>query len=297
MIQPQDREKTNPVFDFSADDHAVMLADQTRLEVFKRAIQNQVKPSDVVAEIGTGTGILSAFAASCTKAPVFAIEYAEMTAKIAEQMFQNAGFTHVKVVQGQSYGIKLDPEPNVLVTETIGAIGPEEHTVEICHDFKKRHSALTKIIPSDLRVYAEPIRSKRIKKMESEFYHDFKSASFDTFQYSAIQPELEFQWSAVIRYGFLPESETASERVLLADYKLGVTEAPDFKKVVDLKGIDADAVHLYFEAQMDQDLILGTHYTEPFTHWKNAYVARPKDKSSLEISYVGGSQSLQVRWL
>ncbi len=296
MSNPVDREKTNPVFDFSADDHAVMLQDQVRLEAFKQAVTRVVKPGDVVTEIGTGTGILAAFAASVTKAPVFAIEYSEVTAKIAEQMFKGAGYTHVKVLRGQSYGITVEPSPDVLVTETIGAIGPEEHTVEICHDFKQRHPKLSKIIPSDLRVYAEPVSSKKLKRLEAEFYRDFESASFDTFQYSAIKPVLEQKWSEVIRFGFIPESEIAGSRVLLADYQLGVTEKPDFKKEIEVPE-GADAIHLYFEAQMDPELILSTHYSDAFTHWKHAFVPCSKAHKRLRVSYEGGSQTLQIEWI
>ena len=119
----------NPVYDFSATDHAVMLSDQVRLEAYHRAITNLVKEGMIVAEIGTGTGILSAYAAAKTKAPVFALEYFPSTAQMAEDMFKAAGLHQVKVMRGESYDITLSPSPEILITETIGAIGPEENIV------------------------------------------------------------------------------------------------------------------------------------------------------------------------
>lgn len=287
----------NPVYDFSADDHATMLGDQVRLEAYHRAISNQIKPGMVVAEVGTGTGILSAYAAAQTQAPVFAIEFSEKTAEIARAMMKAAGFKHVTVLQGESYGITLNPEPNVLVTETIGAIGPEENIVEICHDFKKRHPTLSKFIPSHLRIYAEPICSKRIDEMEQNFYDYFASASFGTFQYEAIKGELSHDWCSWIRFGSIADAETLGERVLLTDYVLGETELSAFSQqiVLDQNHL-ADAVHLYFEAELDPDVCLSTHYAEPETHWRHAYVSRPKGMTKLTVSYSSPSPTLLVNW-
>ena len=99
------------VYDFSDGAHADMLGDQVRLDAYYHAIIDQVKEGMVVAEIGTGTGILSAFAASKTKAPVFAIEYYGNSAKMAEDMMRAAKLYQVKVKLGKSYDLTLDPQP------------------------------------------------------------------------------------------------------------------------------------------------------------------------------------------
>ena len=287
----------NPVFDFSADDHATMLGDQIRLEAFHRAISNQVKPGMVVAEVGTGTGILSAYAASKTDAQVFAIEFYEKTAKIAGAMMKAAGLNQVKILNGESYGITLDPQPEILITETIGALGPEENIVEICHDFKKRHPKLVKFIPSKLRVYAEPIRSKRISNMEQEFYDYFSSASFGTFKYESIRDVLSQSWTSIVRYGSIYDAETMGSRTELANYILGETSISAFSQVVDLSQMpDAEAVHLYFETDLDESVLLSTHYSDPETHWRNAFVSRPKGMNRLTVSYSAASERLQAEW-
>ena len=46
------------------DQHERMLSDQLRVDTYYRAISKQVKKGDVVADLGTGTGILSFFAAA-----------------------------------------------------------------------------------------------------------------------------------------------------------------------------------------------------------------------------------------
>ncbi len=285
------------VYDFSTGDHAVMLGDQIRLDAFHQAITNQVKEGMTVAEIGTGTGILSAFAASKTKAPIFAIEFYEKSAELAEKMMKAAKFDQVKVMRGKSYDLTCDPQPEILITETIGALGPEENIVEICYDFKKRHPKLMSIIPSRIRVCAEPIRSNNLVGWEQNFYDYFNCASFGPFDYKAIQSDLEKSWSHQVRYDSITDAEKVGEQIVLAEYILGETELATFSKEVDITALEqADAVHIYFEAVLDQDLVLSTHYSLPETHWRHAYIARPTHGNKLTVSYSTGDSVFRPTW-
>ena len=287
----------NPVYDFSAGDHAIMLADLVRLGAYRRAIINQVKPGMAVAEIGTGTGILSAYAAAQTQGPVVAMEYFDTTAKMAEDMIRAAGLKQVKVLRGESYDLTLDPQPEVLITETIGAIGPEENIVELCYDFKKRHPKLKTIIPSRLRVCAEPIRCKKVLDFEKKFFDYFSAASFGTFDFDAIRPALAKIWTSDIPYTNLSEAEGLGHRIVLTDYALGETKISAFSQEIDLSGIDGvDAVHLYFEAQLDDEVLLSTHRAQPETHWLHAYVRKPANSNRLTVSYSSPSESVDARW-
>ena len=290
-------EGMNPVYDFSAGDHSTMVGDAIRLDAYYAAIQNQTKPGTIVAEIGTGTGILAAYAASFTQAPVAAIEYYDSTADLAEAMFIAAKMTHVKVYRGESYGITLNPSPDLLVTETIGALGPEEHIVELCHDFKKRHPSIKTIIPSRLRVMAEPILSTRVKELERMFHDYFTTASFGSFNYEAIKPVLTRSYASEIKYNSLSGAKSAGPQTVLADYLLGSTETSAFSSVVDLTEIkECDAVQLFFEATLDQHLVLSTHHSKPETHWGHAYVVKAEGCQKLRVTYSGDFKSIQVRW-
>jgi predicted RNA methylase len=275
----------NPVYNFSAYEHSVMLGDHIRLDAYHKAIMAQVKPGMVVAEIGTGTGILSAYAAAQTKGPVFAIEYKEAYAFLTTTMMKAAGIEHVQVLQGKSFDVLLDPAPTVLITETIGAIGPEEHIVEICHDFKKRHPSIERIIPSRLRMYAEAIRSVRIHQSEQTFLDYFSQASYGAFNYDAIRPDLLTNRSTHLLYDSLSDAETVAPRILLADYILGETATPAFTIDLEVGKLELDGYHLYFEAVLDDDLVLSTHFSKPETHWGNAYVRRPDGGKVLNLAY------------
>ena len=154
-----------------------------------------------------------------------------------------------------------------------------------------------KIIPSRLRVCAEPIFSETVKDAEREFFEAFGSASFGSFNYDAIRGTLAHIWSAQIRFDSLKGAETVGEPIVLADYELGVTLNSAFKSTIDLSALHhANAVHLYFEAQLDEEVQLSTHYDLPVTHWGNAYVAKPIGYERLTISYSSPAETLAVRW-
>src|SRR5919112_4705572 len=56
------------------DEHREYLSDSTRLTVFRRAIRECVPPGAVVADIGSGTGILGLLACEAGAARVYSIE-------------------------------------------------------------------------------------------------------------------------------------------------------------------------------------------------------------------------------
>ena len=290
-------ENMNSIFDFSANDHAIMLEDNIRLESYRRAIQNQVKSDSIVVEIGTGTGILSAYAAAITKGKVYGIEYSETTAQMAEDMMKAAGFNWVQIIRGKSTEVTIVTKPEILITETIGAIGPEENIVELCYDFKKRHPSIKTLIPSRLKVFAVPIHIPKLSDRENQYYDCFAGASFGTFDFKAIRPVLARIWASNVRYGSLDRSEVVGNPTLLADYHLGVTEVSEFNQTVDVsQDKKANAVHLYFETDLDEEVTLTTHLNDPETHWRHAYVCRPKDLSTLRVSYHPSVGDLEVRW-
>ena len=61
--------------------HELLLADTVRMNAYRDGIRRNVKPGDVVVDLGTGTGILAMLAAQQRAKVVHAIELSDMIAR------------------------------------------------------------------------------------------------------------------------------------------------------------------------------------------------------------------------
>jgi hypothetical protein len=109
-------------FDF----HHSMLADEVRTSSFLRAIMEVVEPGDVVVDIGSGTGVLSLFAAMAGASRVYSIER-EPVIEIAREIAARNGLSEtVTFIAGSSLEVEIPEQADVLITETIGNVGFDE---------------------------------------------------------------------------------------------------------------------------------------------------------------------------
>lgn len=276
------------------DHHADMLGDAVRLEAFRKAIGEVVKPGDVVVDVGTGLGPLAASALDAGASHVTAIEYLPQLATLATEILADMP---IRVVVGRSYDIDLAPSPDVVVTETIGPVGPEENIVEITYDLKRRYPALRRIIPQRMRLYAQAIFSPRVDAARKAVFTKLAGSSIGHFNPRRAQHALDLAYCEQIYQDDLSGAQGRSERVVLADYLLGVTEAPDFAVDVELPATaDWNAVAIVFEAELSDTTTLINHFLAPPTHWLNSYVARFSDSRVLRIAYDAASTSFEVHW-
>jgi predicted RNA methylase len=104
-----------------------MLRDRVRNEAYQRAIQQVVKPGDVVLDIGAGTGILSIFAAQAGARRVFAVERTGV-ASVARAMIARNGFTEqIDVLEQDVEDVVLPEKVDVIVSEWMGGFGVDEN--------------------------------------------------------------------------------------------------------------------------------------------------------------------------
>ena len=120
------------------DYHHSMLVDRLRTESFLRAIVNTVKPGDVVIDIGTGTGLLSVFAATAGAKKVYAIEHEPIVEVAREVARANGVDDRIEFVVGKSTEIELPELGDVLITETIGNAAFDEGILTWVADARKR---------------------------------------------------------------------------------------------------------------------------------------------------------------
>jgi len=85
------------------------LTDEKRTLKFKQAIEEMVKPGDIVLDSGTGSSVLALFAARAGAKQVIAVEYDPYVAKLAQQNIVNNGYENViQIVLGDVRQLHLE---------------------------------------------------------------------------------------------------------------------------------------------------------------------------------------------
>ena len=122
------------VFDF----HHSMLVDEVRTSSFLRAIMETVRSGDVVVDIGSGTGVLSLFAAMAGASHVYSIEREPVIEVARETAALNGLSERITFITGSSSEVEIRERADVLITETIGNVGFDEGIVPWIADAKRR---------------------------------------------------------------------------------------------------------------------------------------------------------------
>ena len=132
--------------------HANMLLDAARVRAFAAAIAEVVKPGDVVADIGSGTGLLAILAAKAGARIVYAVERGPLAELIEEAAADNGVADKIVVLRGDARDLRFPETPDVIVSETIGSFGVDEGMLGLLKTVRKRVPDAT-IIPSHLDLH------------------------------------------------------------------------------------------------------------------------------------------------
>lgn len=135
-----------------------MLADRPRMDFYHAAITRHVQPGDRVIDLGTGTGILAAFAARRGAAHVYAIDHSDIL-KHARRLAAYNGIENVEFVAAHSRDFTTEERVDVILHEQMGDFLFDEGMVTNVIDLRDR---LLKpgglIVPSRFEFYCEPIK-------------------------------------------------------------------------------------------------------------------------------------------
>ena len=111
--------------------HQAMLSDRRRLEVYDRALAQAITPGAIVADVGAGTLILSLLALRHGAGHVYAIEGDPRVAALAERIaVRNHLHGKLTLIQGDARSVRLPRMADVIVSEMMGNLGPEEEMAE-----------------------------------------------------------------------------------------------------------------------------------------------------------------------
>jgi protein arginine N-methyltransferase 1 len=135
-----------------------MLADRRRMDFYHAAVTRHIQPGDRVVDLGTGTGILAAFAARRGAAKVYAIDHATIL-EHARTLAAHNGIENVEFIATHSKDFTVDEPVDVILHEQMGDCLFDESMVANVSDLRDR---ILKpgglILPSRFEFYCEPIK-------------------------------------------------------------------------------------------------------------------------------------------
>ncbi len=142
---------------FDIGEHAWMLLDRIRVDAFRQAIEAVVRPGDVVADIGTGTGILAAMAARAGARKVYAVDRAPIL-DVARAFFEENGLLDtIELIREDARRVDFPEPPNVVVSEMVGNFGIEEDMLGLFNTVAARCTPDVTFIPSRLDLHFVPL--------------------------------------------------------------------------------------------------------------------------------------------
>lgn len=109
-----------------------MLQDAVRTGTYQQSMLQNTRDfaGKVVLDVGTGTGILSFFAAQAGAKKVYAVE-ASGSADVARALAHNNGYGNVvEVVRGKVEDVTLPEKVDVIISEPIGFLLVHERMIE-----------------------------------------------------------------------------------------------------------------------------------------------------------------------
>ncbi len=121
--------------------HFQMLTDQVRMAGFREAIDTVVKPGATVLELGSGTGVLSYYAAQ-KAGKVYSVEYNGELVEVSRRLLRdNPNGGRVTVIHGDAFTY-LPPEPvDAVICEMLHVGLLREKQLQVIESFKQRYQA------------------------------------------------------------------------------------------------------------------------------------------------------------
>jgi ubiquinone/menaquinone biosynthesis C-methylase UbiE len=259
-------------FIYDIFDHRDMLLDRIRMNAYRQAIQATVRQGDVVADLGTGTGIMAFLAAQAGAKKVYAIEKEEIISVAAKVAESNGMLDRIVFINRPCEEVEL-PEPvDVIISEFIGVFGLEENLLPhiiYAHRFLKPGGSL---LPAWLDLYLTPVESPELWDATVGLWcKDFYGLDFSPVRSRGVSERYVIDCLGKFR-------RLASEFPLAHLDFYTLTKIPtSFRMRIPLES--AGTLHGYvgyFKVGVSPRTVISTSPEEPPTHWKQAFFPLPE---------------------
>ncbi|MCP4083981.1 MAG: methyltransferase domain-containing protein [Actinomycetia bacterium] len=257
-------------------EHEEMLSDSVRVETYHRGIHRQVKPGDVVLDLGTGAGLLAFMASKAGAKKVYAVEHSDFI-EVAREIGRHNGITNIEYVQANSREF-TPPEPiDVVIHEQMGDELFNENMLVNLLDLRDRVLAPGgRILPARFRLFMEPVsfhESMRVRRFWNIELPDGLDLSPMEQSLVAARFHVGHTEQLWTRPGSVSSTMDQPEPILELDLNTlaSIEDLPTdhvIERAASAPTI-VDGLCVWFEAIFDNDTMLSTSPLAPVTSWGN----------------------------
>jgi|TARA_B110000438_G_scaffold303539_1_gene365490 protein arginine N-methyltransferase 1 len=237
-----------------------MLADKPRMNFYREMIRRHIHEGDRVIDLGTGTGILSAFASWQKASQIHALDHSDII-EHARALAAHNGIEGVQFHDIHSKDFKLDERVDVILHEQMGDILFDEDMVANVTDLRDRLlKEGGRILPARFELYCEPIQIR-----DSRVVPYIWELNVEGFDFSPLKDKQ----AQDAGYYVFPETDQSLIEHFLCDpvpllsfdlHTLRENELPLEMSLASavVKAGRMDGYAVYFKAIVDEDLVLST---------------------------------------
>jgi type I protein arginine methyltransferase len=144
--------------------HRNLLGDKERNEAFYKALQRVIVPGkSIVADVGSGTGMLGFMASKLGAKEVYLYEQGEIIG-LSQKLAKDNKIKNIQFMYGNSTTMPDPPPVDVIVSETLGNYALEEYIIATIEDAKRFLKPGGAIMPCRIEQFACPVISDRFFK-------------------------------------------------------------------------------------------------------------------------------------
>lgn len=256
-------------------EHEQMIGDTVRVNNYHKAITSQIKPGDVVLDLGTGTGILSFFAAKQNPKQIYSVDHSDFI-NVAEKIAKHNNINNISFVRTNSREFDPGEKVDVILHEQIGDDLLNENMIENILDLKKRLlKEGGRILPSKFELFIEPICYKQEYKIPYIWEKEVHGIDFSFLNNSDLVEKYkphyyERRYLPASAFDcFLCEPEAVmSFDIQKLDSKDDLPSSFNVSKEVANTG-SIDGFCVYFRVIFDEEIGFDTSPFNTHTHWGN----------------------------
>jgi type I protein arginine methyltransferase len=140
------------------DEHRRYLADERRAAAYRAALAEVVEPTDVVLDLGSGSGLLGYLACEAGATSVIAVDQGDVVGLARRIAADNGYADRISHLQALSIELELDAPVDVVVCDQIGGLVHDAGILSCFAD--ARHRLLApggRLVPAAFRIFLAPV--------------------------------------------------------------------------------------------------------------------------------------------